>query len=216
MLAISKRILEHPLILVDHRELVREGLSRLINELADISLAAQTGDGLACLRLVEQIQPDVVVCSAQLPGMTGIELMTRLRDMHPSPRTVLVGGQESHDWVNHAVRAGVSGLVMQRDSSNEFLAAITAARDGRLYLSSIANALFSGHSGGATSACLTPRQREILHLYAMGQGTKQIAYGLGLSVKTVATHREQILARLGLRNTTDLIRYAIREGMIEL
>lgn len=205
----------HNLVLVDHRELFRDGYCQLISNLRDFSISGQLGDGSDCLRLSGDIHPDIVVSGAQLPGMSGIDLCLHLHALQPAPRVVLVGSQESRDWVTQAVQAGVCGLLMQRDKASELVAAIRAAGERRLYLSPIANALFAAFEQRTHLPVLTPRQREILQLYARGQSSKQIAYQLHLSIKTVATHREQILQRLGLRNTAELIRHAIREGLVE-
>jgi DNA-binding NarL/FixJ family response regulator len=203
------------LILVDHRQLVREAIHRLIVETGDIRVAAHAPDGDACLKLVAEIGPDLVLCAAQLPRMSGLELASRLRRIAAGPRVVIIGNHDSRTWVVQAVQAGASAILTQRDNAAELLAAIAAARDDRLYLSPIANALYAAAGGPEERPALTLRQREILQLYAEGLGTKEIAWRLDLSIKTVSTHREQILQRLALRSNSDLIRFAIREGMVD-
>jgi DNA-binding NarL/FixJ family response regulator len=202
------------LILVDHRQLVREAIHRLIVETSDIRVTAHASDGDACLKLVAEIGPDIILCAAQLPRMSGLELASRLRRIAGGPRVVIIGNHDSRTWVVQAVQAGASAILTQRDNAAELVAAIAAARDDRLYLSPIANALYAA-AGTEERPALTLRQREILQLYAEGLGTKEIAWRLDLSIKTVSTHREQILQRLALRSNSDLIRFAIREGMVD-
>jgi DNA-binding NarL/FixJ family response regulator len=203
-------------ILVDHRQLVREAIHALILEIENVVVSGHAADGDACLRLAEESPPDAVLCAAQLPRMSGLELAVRLKALHPALRTVIIGNCESRAWVDHAIQAGVCAVLMQRDNGIELVAALDAAREGRFHLSPIAHALHArAEPDGKASPQLTLRQREILQLYAEGFGTKEIAWRLELSVKTVSTHREQILQRLALRTNSDLIRFAIREGIVD-
>jgi DNA-binding NarL/FixJ family response regulator len=202
-------------VLVDSRELLRDALYSLIGALDRVVVAGQAADGIACLKIAEDIHPDIVICAGQLPEMSGIELTRRLRDLVPAPRVIIVGHQESREWVRDAIQAGASAILTRRDSGGELVGAILAASEDRLYLSPCANVLFAANGNPDDRPVLTRRQREVLQLYAEGLGTKQIAYRLSLSAKTVSTHREQILQRLGLRTTSDLIRFAIREGIVE-
>jgi DNA-binding NarL/FixJ family response regulator len=208
-------IKRHHLILVEHRELLRDALYSLLGAIEGVVLAGQAADGIACLNLAEDIHPEIVVCAAQLPGMSGIDLTQRLRNLVHAPRVVIVGNRESREWVFDAVQAGAGAVLMQHDNGGELVAAILAVGQNRLYLSPIANTLFAASGHHDEHSVLTRRQSEILKFYAEGFSSKEIAYRLGLSIKTVSTHRESILRRLGLRTTSELIRFAIREGIIE-
>jgi len=203
-------------LLAEQRELIRDGLHILIEALEGVEVAGEAANGDDCVRAAFELLPNVVVAPAQLPRINGIDLVRHLRRLRCAPRVVLMAYREAPDTVIDAVRAGVSGVVMQYEKFSELAAAIRAAGDRKLYLSPLANALFAHASApGEIAFSLTPRQREIVQLLAEGLSTKQIAYRLNLSVKTVATHREQTLDRLKLRGIADLTRYAIRAGIVE-
>ncbi len=204
------------ILLAEQRELLRSGLQTLIQALDNVEIIGEAASGDDCLEAALQLQPQVVVAPVQLPGVNGIDLVRRLRAIRGAPRTVLMGHREAPGTVAAAVHAGVCGMVMQCEHFSELAAAIRAAGEHRLYLSPLANAAFAEAAGrGAMAAALTPRQREVVQLLAEGLSTKQVAFRLELSIKTIATHREQILERLKLRGIADLTRYAIRAGLIE-
>lgn len=203
-------------LLVERRALVLDGLHCLIEALDGIEVAGEAADGDDCMDVVREVLPDVIVASAQLPRISGLDLVHRLRGARSAIRVVLIELRELPDAVAEAVRAGAAGVVMERERFSELAAAIRAAGEHRLYLSPRANALFAlACATGAESGVLTPRQREVAQLLAEGFSTKQIAHRLSLSAKTVATHRDQVLERLRLRSIADLTRYAIRAGIIE-
>lgn len=203
-------------LLAERRALVLDGLHTLIESLEGIEVAGKAATGDDCMDVAREVLPDVVVASAQLPRISGLNLVHRLREMRSAPRVVLIELRELPDAVAEAVRAGAAGVVMERERFSELAAAIRAAGEHRLYLSPHANALFAlACAAGSASSVLTPRQREVAQLLAEGFGTKQIAHRLNLSAKTVATHRDQVLDRLKLRSIADLTRYAIRAGIIE-
>lgn len=203
-------------LLAERRALVLDGLHILIESLEGIEVAGKAATGDDCMDVAREVLPDVVVASAQLPRISGLNLVHRLREMRSAPRVVLIELRELPGAVAEAVRAGAAGVVMERERFSELAAAIRAAGEHRLYLSPHANALFAlACATGSASGVLTPRQREVAQLLAEGFSTKQIAHRLNLSVKTVATHRDQVLDRLKLRSIADLTRYAIRAGIIE-
>jgi DNA-binding NarL/FixJ family response regulator len=204
------------LILLEPRELLRDCFYSLLCNLQSISIVGQAEEAEACLELAGNLHPDVIVVGDRSPGAAGLDFVSRLHALTPAPHTVLIGGNhESSDWVHRVVDCGVSGVILQQDGSGDLVAAILAAGEGRLYLSPSANALFATKAPCSGHHALTRRQLQILLLYAQGLSTKQIAYRLELSGKTVACHKDQILQRLGMRSTSDLIHYAIREGLIE-
>lgn len=204
------------LILMDSRELLRDCIYSLLCNMKNLSVVAQAGEVEECMHLAGSLHPDVVVVGDRPTGDRGGDLFGRLRALRPAPHTVLIGGgQESSEWVRRVVSAGVNGVLLQQDGSGDLVAAIMAAGEGRLYLSPAANVLFAEGAGQRPHASLTRRQHEIFLMYAQGMPTKQIAYSLELSIKTVACHKDQILQRLGLRNTPEIVRYAIREGLLE-
>jgi len=203
-------------LVVERRALVLDGLHKLIDALDGIRVTGEAVDGDNCLDVVRKLVPDVVVASAQLPRISGLDLIHRLRGVHSATSVVLIELRELPDAIAEAVQAGAAGVVMERERFSELAAAIRAAGEHRLYLSPRANALFAlARASGYESGVLTPRQREVAQLLAEGLSTKQIAHRLCLSVKTIATHRDQLLVRLRIRSIADLTRYAIRAGIIE-
>jgi DNA-binding NarL/FixJ family response regulator len=203
-------------LVVERRALVLDGLRTLIDALDGIRVTGEAIDGDHCMDAVRDLVPDVVVASAQLPRISGLDLIHRLRGVCSATSVVLIERRELPDAVAEAVQAGAAGVVMERERFSELAAAIRAAGKHRLYLSPHANTLFTlARASGCESGVLTPRQREVAQLLAEGFSTKQIAYRLSLSVKTIATHRDQLLVRLRIRSIADLTRYAIRAGIIE-
>ena len=203
-------------LVVERRALVLDGLHILIDALDGITVAGEAVDGDNCLEVVRKLVPDVVVVSAQLPRISGLDLIHRLRGVRAATSVVLIELHELPDAIAEAVQAGAAGVVMERERFSELAAAIRAAGEHRLYLSPRANTLFAlARASGYESGVLTPRQREVAQLLAEGFSTKQIAHRLSLSVKTIATHRDQLLVRLRIRSIADLTRYAIRAGIIE-
>lgn len=203
-------------LLVERRALILDGLHTLIETLDDVEVAGEAADGDRGMDVAREVLPDVVVASAQLSRISGLNLVRRLHGIPSMPRVVLIELRDIPDAVAEAVRAGAAGVVMEHEGFKELAAAIRAAGERRLYLSPCANALFALAGGaGAPGGYLTPRQREIAQLFAEGFSTKQIAHRLDISAKTVATHRDQVLDRLRLRSIADLTRYAIRAGIIE-
>ena len=203
-------------LVVERRALVLDGLHSMIDALDGITVAGEAVDGDNCLDVVRKLVPDVVVASAQLPRIGGLDLIHRLHGVRSAISVVLIELRELPDAVAEAVQAGAAGVVMERERFSELAAAIRAAGEHRLYLSPRANALFAlARASGYESGILTPRQREVAQLLAEGFSTKQIAHRLNLSVKTIATHRDQLLVRLRIRSIADLTRYAIRAGIIE-
>ena len=203
-------------LVVERRALVLDGLHTLIDALDGFTVAGEAVDGDHCIEVVSRLVPDVVVASAQLPRISGLDLIHRLRGVRSATSVVLIELRELPDAIAEAVQAGAAGVVMERDRFSELAAAMRAAGEHRLYLSPRASALFAlARAGGYESAVLTPRQRQVAQLLAEGFSTKQIAHRLNLSVKTIATHRDQLLDRLRIRSIADLTRYAIRAGIIE-
>lgn len=203
-------------LVVERRALVLDGLHTLIDALDGITVAGEAIDGDDCIDVARELVPDVVVASAQLPRISGLDLIHRLRGVRAATSVVLIELRELPDAVAEAVQAGAAGVVMERERFSELAAAIRAAGERRLYLSPRASALFAlTRARGYESGVLTPRQRQVAQLLAEGFSTKQIAHRLNLSVKTVATHRDQLLDRLRIRSIADLTRYAIRAGIIE-
>jgi DNA-binding NarL/FixJ family response regulator len=208
-------------VLVDDHALVRAGLRALLANVPGVEVAGEAGDGHAALELVERVRPRVVFLDLALPGLNGLEVAARLKKSHPEVRVIALSMHTSEEYVLQALRAGAAGYVVKEASDNELELALRAVLDGRTYLSPaiskrVVDAYLERSAGAAVEpVALTPRQREILQLVAEGHSTKAIAGKLGVSVKTVETHRAQLMERLGIRDVAGLVRYAVRTGMVD-
>jgi DNA-binding NarL/FixJ family response regulator len=216
----------HVLLVEDHT-LVRAGIRALLQNLAGIEVVAEASDGREALRLIKTYQPDVVLMDIAMAGLNGLEATARVTKEFPPVRVIILSMHSNEEYVAQALRAGAAGYLLKDAVAAELELAVTAVARGETYLSPavskhvIADYLRragGGEAGGGSelppSDPLTPRQREILQLIAEGRSTKEIASTLHLSVKTVETHRTQLMARLDIHDVAGLVRYAIRIGLV--
>jgi len=183
-------------------------------------VVVEAADGREALEAVKQHRPHVALLDIAMPEMNGIEVARRIQQKHPDVRVLLLSVHSNEEYVSEALASGAAGYVLKDASVTELDLAVRAVARGESYLSpSIAKQVVSGQvqPGGDVSsslARLTDRQREILQLVAEGNSTKQIAKKLGVSVKTVETHRAQLMSRLDIHDIAGLVRYAMRVGLI--
>jgi DNA-binding NarL/FixJ family response regulator len=207
------------LIAEDHT-LVRAGFRSLLEKLYDCEVVAEVGDGREALRVVGQLQPDVVLMDVKLPGLNGLEATARINRDYPNVRIVILSMYANEEYVLQALRAGAVGYLLKDATTAELQLAIHAAVRGEMYLSpAISKRVLQdyiklvGSSGGMFDA-LTARQREVLQLIAEGRTMKEIAQILHISVKTAEAHRKQLMDRLDIHDVTGLVRFAIRIGLV--
>jgi DNA-binding NarL/FixJ family response regulator len=206
--------------LVDDHALVRAGLRALLAGIPGVEVVGEAGDGHAALELVARLGPRIVLLDLALPGLSGLELAARIAKSQPETRIVVLSMHTSEEYVLQALRAGAAGYVVKDASADELALAVRAVLGGKTYLSPaisqrVVDAYLHRSAGAAAEpAELTPRQREILQLVAEGESTKAIAGKLGVSVKTVETHRAQLMERFGIRDLAGLVRYAVRTGLV--
>jgi len=209
---VSQRVL-----LADDHALVRAGIRSLLEHIEGVEVVGEAGDGHEALRLAAALKPDVVLLDIALPGLNGLEVAERLT--HGGHRgVVLVSMHATEEHVRQALSIGVAGYVMKDSSTTDLEAALRTVARGQVYLSPAVSKrvveVMSQGPGESAPPGLTPRQREILQLIAEGGSTKEIAYRLGLSAKTVETHRAEIMRRLEIHDVAGLVRYAIRRGLV--
>lgn len=209
-------------ILAEDHTLVRAGIRSLLEARPDIEIVAETGDGHQALRLVRELEPDLLLLDITLPGMNGLEVAARIRRRGPAAtRVVMLSMHTRPEYVARALEAGAVGYLTKDSAVVELEDALAAVRVGRRYLSpgideEVVRRFRKASAGpDAELAVLTPRQRQILQLIAEGHGTREIAERLHISVKTVETHRAQLMERLGVSDVPGLVRFAIRVGLIE-
>jgi two-component system response regulator NreC len=212
-------------LLADDHTIVREGVRLCLEAMGDIEVVAEAEDGQMAVQMANQLRPDVAVVDLTMPRLNGVEAIRQIRRDLPETEVVVLSVHDSEPYVVQALRAGAAGYVLKRNAATELAAAIRAAHDGQAYLHpSIARRVIDDYlsrihaSEDAASEPherLTPREREVLQLAAEGHTTRAIAGLLCLSTKTVEHHRASLMTKLGLRGQTELVKYAIRAGLVE-
>lgn len=213
-------------ILADDHQLVRAGLRSLIEEYDGYEVVAEADDGLQAIDLAERHRPDLFVLDITMPRLNGIEALPRLKAASPDTHVLIVSMYEGSDFVMQALAAGASGYLLKDAAAVELTMALDALCAGRRYLSPAVSSAVIDRALAAPQATtlplpladspLTPRQVEILRLLASGRSMKEVAFDLGLSVKTVETHRAQIMERLDIHDLPRLVLYAVRQGLVPL
>jgi two-component system, NarL family, response regulator NreC len=211
------------LLLVDDHAIVRSGLRMLLENEADLVLVGEAGSGQQALDLADQLTPDVVIMDITLPDMSGIEVTRRLKQSHPKIAVVALTIHEDQQYFFEMLRVGASAYVPKRAAPDDLIAAIHAASRGETYIyPSLAKLLVNDFlervgDGEETAAMsgLTPREQEVLSMLAEGKTNDEIAGELVISPHTVARHRENLMGKLGLHNRSELVKYAIRKGLIK-
>jgi DNA-binding NarL/FixJ family response regulator len=205
------------ILIADDHTLVRAGLTSLIARLPEMEVVAEAADGRQALRLVRDLQPDIVLMDIAMPGLNGLESAERIHGIHPKIKIIILSMHASEEYVAQALKAGASGYLLKDAATAELEMALKSVSMGQFYLSpAISRQVVDNFLRGGPMGLdlLTPRQREILQLIAEGKGTRDIAETLHLSVKTVETHRAQLMERLDIHDVAGLIRYALRKGLI--
>jgi DNA-binding NarL/FixJ family response regulator len=210
-------------LLIDDHQLVRAGLRNLIENIDGFDVIAEGADGTDAVALALQTNPDICLLDISMGGMSGIEALINLRAQGCKTRVLILSMHESAEYVSNALRAGANGYLLKDSAETELHIALKAVMAGELFLSprvsgDVVRAALRGQPPNpeVTDIPLTERQMEILRLIADGKATKEIAWQLGLSPKTVESHRAQIMDRLQIRDIAGLIRYAFRHGLIDL
>jgi len=206
-------------LLAEDHHLVRAGLRALLDPVPDIEVVGEAGDGREALALLKNKPADVAILDISMPGMNGLEAAVRMADDAPSTKVVILTMHSNEEYVLRALRAGVAGFLLKDAGTAELEGAIRAVVRGETYLSpGVSKKVVEGYLGRSGNVhpldSLTPRQREVLQLIAEGYSTKQIAGLLGVGVKTIETHRTQLMDRLGIHEIAWLVRYAVRVGLV--
>lgn len=210
-------------VLVDDHQIMREGLRHLLLEEPGLTIAGEAGDGRTALELVEKLQPDLVVMDLGLPDGGGLDFARQIRSRWPAIKVIILSSLLERKYLDEAISAGISGYVLKGNASSELLRAIRAALKNETYLCAEACATLLGGYKEFLSAVdrmnlssLTERETHVLKLIADGHNTKQVADELGLSVKTVESHRLRLMTKLNLHSVAELTKYAIRKGLTSL
>lgn len=208
------------ILIADDHALVRAGFRSLLEKLDGCEVVADVGDGREALRLLEQLQPDVVLMDVKMPGLNGLEATARITRDYPNVRVVILSMYTNEEYVIQALRAGAVGYLLKDAAIPELHLAVQAAVRGEMYLSpAISKRVLMDYiqlvgGGGGMLDALTGRQREVLQLIAEGKPIKEVAQILQISVKTAEAHRTQLMERLDIHDVTGLVRFAIRVGLV--
>jgi DNA-binding NarL/FixJ family response regulator len=209
------------LVLADDHMLVRAGMRALLSELPGVEVVGETGDGREALRLVRECKPDIALIDISMPGLNGLEVAARIGHDHPATRVIIVSMHGDDESVRRALVAGAAGYMLKNSDRNELELALRTVARGDTWLSpSLTKRVVKALTQGGQPATegplqvLTPRQREVLQLVAEGHSNKEIASRLNVALKTVETHRTELMERLGIHGVAGLVRYAIRVGLV--
>src|SRR3989440_1762237 len=207
-------------MLVEDHNLVRAGIRAVIDGQSDIQVIAEATEGRQAIRLARANCPDVAVVDVAMPNMSGIEVTREIRRLCPQTQVLILTAHDNEEYFFQTLKAGAVGYVLKKAAASDLIAAIEAASKGEPYLyPSVARLLVSDYLQRApereTFEPLSDREREVLRLVAEGKTNRQIADSLFLSIKTVQTHRDHIMKKLHMHDRTDLVKYAIRKGLIE-
>jgi two-component system response regulator NreC len=204
-------------LLADDHRVVREGLAALLRREADFEVSGEADDGAAAVRLAEERSPDIVVMDLSMRGVDGVEAMARLRRSRPEIQVVVLSMHDDAPTVDRALRAGARAYVLKGSESASLCTAIRAVARGEVYLSpEISDFVLQGYLKPEGDDPLSEREREVLKLIAEGNTNQEIADILHLSRKTVESHRANIMRKLDLHDVTELVKYALRTGLIKL
>ena len=205
-------------LLADDHAVVRKGFRMILAAQPDMEIVGEAGNGREAVELAQSIRPDVVVMDVAMPGLNGIEATRRLADLCPQTRVLALSMHKDSVYVREILRAGARGYLLKDSLDSDLLAAVRAVSRGDGYLSpAVSEAVLSDYRRQVTDPLdlLTSREREVLQMIAEGKTNKEIAALLNLSVYTVDAHRGRIMEKLNLHTTGELVRFAMRKGIID-
>jgi DNA-binding NarL/FixJ family response regulator len=205
-------------LIADDHPLIRSGIRALLENARDIEIVAEAENGAEALKLAAEYKPDVVLMDIKMPELDGLEVTARMHEEFPEVRVIILSVHVEEEYVRRALRCGATGYLTKSARSVELELAIRAVAKGQTFIDlplAVAEILRSDGKGPSLGS-LTRRQREIFQLIVEGHSIKGIAMSLNLSVKTVETHRAQLMERLSIHDTAGLVRYALKAGLIKL
>ncbi|MCJ7692994.1 MAG: response regulator transcription factor [Sedimentisphaerales bacterium] len=211
------------ILLADDHKITREGLRSLIEKQSDMEVVAEAEDGHTAVHLVRKVSPDVVIMDVSMPDLNGIEATQKIVSECPNVKVIALSMHSDTLFVTKMLKSGASGYLLKDCAFEELTRAIRTVVAGKTYLSpAISDVVVDGYlhrlseTDSASSDVLTHREREVLQMLAEGNSTKQVALKLHISVKTVETHRRQMMHKLDIYSVAELTKYAIRKGLTSL
>ncbi len=211
------------ILLVDDHPMIRQGLRNLLHGQTDIKVTDEAADGLEALRKIELCKPDILLIDIMMPNLNGLEVIRQVPKLSPATRVVVFSMQGAEPYVVEVLKAGAMGYILKDAGPAEILTAIQSVLQGERYLSPALSERLEAAGGYSKAAdemdlyqSLTLREREIFQMAAKGKTSTEIGEILSISPRTVEIHRSRILKKLGLRNQSELIRYAIKRGILPM
>ena len=203
-------------VIADDHAIVRQGVKNLL-ERQGFNVVAEAEDGREALKAVTETGPDIAVLDLTMPQLDGLDAAREIAQLFPQTRTVLLTQHDEEPYVVRALHAGVKGYVLKSQTAAELVDAIHEVVRGGIYFSPrVSGAIFRAYQTKEGANQLSKRERQVLQLVAEGKTTKEVAQSLGISVKTADSHRSHIMSKLNIHDTAGLVRYAIREGLVQL
>jgi DNA-binding NarL/FixJ family response regulator len=207
------------IVIADDHTIVREGLKQLLGAAGDIQVVAEAGDGHQAIEHVRGLEFDVLLLDMSMPGKSGIELIRQVHAEKPRLRVLVLSMHEEHQYAVRAIRAGAAGYLTKESASSQLVAAIRKVAAGGAFISAeVAQQLALSAMPGAQNLpheALSDREFQVFRMIAEGKAVSDIAERLSLSVKTVSTHKANVLNKMGMATTVDLVRYAITHHLVE-
>jgi DNA-binding NarL/FixJ family response regulator len=209
---------------VDDHQIVRKGIEALLREYPRWEVCGEAANGREAVSAALKLEPDIVVMDISMPEMNGLEATRQIRQARPGIEVLIFSVHESEQIIREVLASGARGYMLKTDCVSNLLAALEALSRHEVYFGSrIAEVLLRGYLMGASegkldgapSGPLSPREREVVQLLAEGRSNKEVAIALAISIKTVETHRSRVMTKLDLHTMSDLVRYAIRNHIIE-
>lgn len=211
-------------LLADDHQVVRQGLRSILEAQHDCQVVAEAADGRRAVALTKELNPDIAILDITMPALNGLDAMRQILKSRPKTKVLILTMHGSDSVITEALEAGARGYIMKSDAGRDLVDAIESLGRNKTYFTSrVSQMLLDGFLTGASRAQaqtsgavrLSPRQREIVQLLAEGNSSKDVALALGLSVKTAETHRANIMRKLDCHTVSDIVRYAIRNNIIE-
>ncbi len=210
------------IVVVDDHDIVRTGLRTILETDEELLVIGEANDGLSAIRTVQKLKPDILMLDLMMPRLNGLDVARNVQTVSPGTRVIVLSMHSNEAYVLDALKIGIAGYVLKDSSTDEILKAIHSVIEGNRYLSPpISETIIESYvqrireSSLDSYETLTDRERDVFTLAAEGHGNPEIAHLLSISSRTVETHRSNIMRKLGLKTQTDLIRYALRRGVIE-
>jgi len=210
-------------LLADDHPIVRQGMRRLFEAEPDLAVVGEAADGLETVQLVEKLKPSVLVVDMMMPGLNGLEILRQVKKRSPATFSIVLSMQSADAYVVEALKSGASGYILKDSGPSELVNALRQVIQGQRFLSpKLSERLINAYIQTSDKTVLdsyetlTDREREVLQMVSEGLTTPEIARRLSISPRTAELHRGRMMSKLGLRNQTDLIRYALKRGILPM